>query len=246
MELDKVVGTGAQATVYCSGNYAIKLFKENCSKTEVFYEALINSIIENTGLNIPKTHEVLKIGNQMAIKMDYIKGVSLADSILKDLGKAEIYIENMVTLQLEMHSKKEFLPFSLKDKLKGKIQSNQCLEQIQKEKLLKLLNELPGGERLCHGDFHGHNILLSEEKYWIIDWIDSSYGCTDGDACRTYMIHCLYAPPLAEMYLNIYCEHAHREKNDILKWLPVIAAARLSENIPNEKEMIMSWINAHD
>lgn len=245
MELNKVVGTGAQATVYCSGKYAIKLFKENYDKTAIFYEALINSIVENTELPIPKTYEVLKIDNQMGIKMDYIKGISLIDSIFKDIDNTAVYLENMVKLQIEMHSKKISLPFSLKDKLKDKIQGNQDLGKTQKEKMLTLLKELPDGNELCHGDFHGYNILVCEGEYWIIDWVDSTYGCADGDACRTYMIYSIYAQDLAELYLTSYCKNTGKERDGILAWLPVVAAARLSENITNEEEMLISWINGN-
>lgn len=242
MELNKVIGTGAQATVYCSGNYAIKLFKENYNKTAIFYEALINSIIENTGLAMPKTYEVLNIGRQMAIKMDYIKGVSLIDCIIKDADNAAAYIEKMVKLQVQMHSKKVSLPFSLKDSLKDKIQGNEDLGITQKERLLMLLKELPDGDELCHGDFHGYNILVCDGEYWIIDWVDSTYGCSDGDACRTYMIYLMHAPELAEIYLMLYCKETRKEREKILAWLPVVAAARLNENIADEKEKIMSWI----
>jgi len=245
VELNKVVGTGAQATVYSSGKYAIKLFNENYNKTDVFYEALINSIIENTELPVPKTYEVLSIDNQMAIKMDYIKGKSLFDCILKDKNNIEVYFKQMVKLQIEMHSKKVYLPFSLKDKLKEKIQGNKNLSISQKEKVLTLLNNLPEGNELCHGDFHGYNILVCEGQYWIIDWIDSTYGCADGDVCRTYMIYSLYAPELAEIYLNLYCKETSKERERILAWLPVIATARLSENITNEEEKIMAWINGN-
>lgn len=106
MKLNNVVGTGAQATVYSCGKYAIKLFKEGYSKTSIFYEALINSMIENTELPVPKTYEVLSIDKQMAIKMDYIKGMSLIDYIVNDLDNTAVYIEKMVKLQVEMHSKK--------------------------------------------------------------------------------------------------------------------------------------------
>ncbi len=243
MKLNKVVGTGAQATVYCSGKYAIKLFKENYSKTAIFYEALINSIIENTELPVPKTYEVLNIGKQMALKMDYIEGISLIDCILKDRDNTETYLKKMVRLQVEMHSKKISLPFSLKDRLKNKIQGNKDLSVTKKEKMLTILNELPEGNELCHGDFHGYNILVCDGEYWIIDWVDSSYGCADGDACRTYMIYSLYAPELAEMYLTLYCKETGKEREKILAWLPVVATARLSENIANEEKKIMSWIN---
>jgi len=244
VELNKVIGTGAQATVYSCGKYAIKLFKENYNKTDVFYEALINSIIEKTQLHVPKTYEVLSIDNQMAIKMDYIKGDSLFDCIFKDKDNIEVYFNQMVKLQVEIHSKKVYLPFSLKDKLKDKIQGNKNLSITHKEKMLTLLKELPEGNELCHGDFHGYNIIVYEEEYWIIDWIDSTIGCADGDACRTYLLYSLYFPELAEMYLMLYCKETGKEKERILAWLPVLAAARLSENIGNEEDKLMAMINS--
>lgn len=151
----------------------------------------------------------------------------------------------MVKLQIEIHSKKITLPFSLKDKLKDKIQGNEDLDRIKKERLLTLLKRLPDGNELCHGDFHGYNILICKDEYWIIDWIYSSYGCADGDACRTYMILSIYAQELAELYLKLYCKNTGKEREKILVWLPVVAAARLSENNTNEKEKLMLWINGN-
>lgn len=244
MELNKVVGTGYYGTVYCSGKYAIKLFKESYSKTAIFYEAMITSIITNTELPVPKIYEVISIDKQMAIKMDYIKGVSLLDCIVKNEENTAVYFEKMVKLQVEMHSNKVSLPFSLKDRLKDKIQKNENLNILQKEKVITILKELPDGNELCHGDFHGNNILVSDGKYWIIDWVDSTFGCADGDACRTYMTYLLYAPEgLAEMYLMLYCKETGKEREQILAWLPVVAAARLSENIAHEDKKLMDWIN---
>lgn len=245
MKLDKVIGKGAQATVYGSGKYAIKVFNETCDKTGVFYEALVNSIIENIDLPVPKTYEVLNINNQMAIKMDYIKGMSLFDCIFKDEDNIMIYMESMVKLHRDIHSKKASVPFSLKGRLKNKIIDNKELSITAKEKILNILSGLPDGNELCHGDFHGYNIMVDNDKYWVIDWVDSTYGCADGDVCRTYMMYMLHAPEQGEIYLDLYCKEAGKEKDKILEWLPVIATARLSENINNEREKIMEWISSY-
>lgn len=245
MNLDKVIGKGAQATVYCSDQYAIKLFDETCDKTGVFYEALVSSIIENTDLPVPKIYEILNINNQMAIKMDYINGTSLFDCISKNPENTMVYMENMVKLHKEIHSKKATVPLSFKGRLKNKIEGNKDLSGIEKEKILTILNRLPDGNELCHGDFHGYNIMVEDEKYWIIDWVDSTYGCAEGDVCRTYMMYMLHVPELGEIYLDLYCKETRKEKDKILEWLPVIATARLSENIPNEKEKIMEWISGY-
>jgi tRNA A-37 threonylcarbamoyl transferase component Bud32 len=245
VELNEIIGTGARATVYRSGEYAIKLYNEGYDRTAVFYEALINSIVEGTKLHIPSVHEVLNINNQMALSMDYLKGISLMDCIINDMENATRYVDDMVKLQIDIHSRKVWLPFSLKDRLRRKIASNQDLRDEKKNVILESLDKLPDDNALCHGDFHGYNILSCHGQYWIIDWVDSTSGCADGDACRTYMIYLFYAPELADLYLKSYCKHSGKEKGQILMWLPVIAAARLSENIPKEKEKIMQLINVH-
>lgn len=245
MKLDKVIGKGAQATVYRSEQYAIKVFDESCDKTGVFYEALVNSIIENTDLPVPKNYEVLNINNQMAIKMDYIKGISLFECISKNPENIMVYMESMVKLHKKIHTKKATVPLSLKGRLRNKIVDNKELSVTAKEKILDILTRLPDGNELCHGDFHGYNIMVDDDKYWIIDWVDSTYGCAEGDVCRTYMMYMLHAPEQGEIYLDLYCKDTGTEKEKILEWLPVIATARLSENIPNEKEKIIEWISKY-
>lgn len=39
---------------------------------------------------------------------------------------------------------------------------------------------------------------------------------------------------LANLYLQLYCEKSGISQNEILIWAPIIAGARLSENVPSE------------
>jgi thiamine kinase-like enzyme len=242
MYLDTKIGEGAQADVYLYNNNAIKVFKENYNKAFVFYEAMITSFIENSGLPISKVHEVLNIDNKIAIKMDYIEGKNLNECLLSDINNAQNYIDIIVDLQIDIHSKNLKLPLSLKDKLKEKISGNTIIDNNKRKKLLEILNELPEEYSLCHGDFHGNNIINNCNGYYVIDWIDATNGCASADVCRTYMIYSFYSKELADMYLETYCTRSKRPQEDILAWLPVVAAARLSENNENEKQLILDWI----
>ncbi|WP_160679179.1 phosphotransferase [Clostridium sp. C8-1-8] len=242
MKLEKLIGTGAQAKVYLYEDYAIKVFESNYDKISVFYETLIASIIENTGLPVPKVYEVLNIDNQMAIRMDYLKGESLMQCLQNDVNNLQAYIEKMVQIQVSIHSRNIALPISLKGRLKEKIEANTKLSDSKKDKVLKLLKDLPDGNELCHGDFHGYNILLDGDKYSIIDWVDASVGCSDGDACRTYLLYKLHASELAEVYLNTYCRETGKDKEAIISWLPVLASARLTENAKEEEDKLMAMI----
>lgn len=242
MNLDIKIGEGAQADVYLYNNNAIKVFKENYNKAFVFYEAMITSFIENSGLPIAKVHEVLNIDSKFAIKMDYIEGNNLNECLLSDINNAKYYIDIMVDLQIDIHSKNLKLPLSLKDKLKDKIWGNEIIDSNKRKKLLEILNELPEENSLCHGDFHGNNIINNCNGYFVIDWIDATNGCPSADVCRTYMIYSFYSKELANMYLETYCTKSKKTTKEILDWLPVVAAARLSENNENEKQPILDWI----
>lgn len=242
MNLDIKIGNGAQANVYLYKNNAIKVFRQGYDKTFVFYEAMITSLIEKVGLPIAKVQEVININNKIALKMDYIEGVTLHECLLSDIDNASKYVDIMVDLQLEVHSKNIRVPLCLNNKLREKIKGNMSIKDSKKNKLLKILDRLPEGKSLCHGDFHGYNIIKHDDKYYIIDWIDATIGCANADVCRTYMLYLFHSSELSELYLETYCTRTGKSKKDILEWLPIIAAARLSEKNEEEKEKIYSLI----
>lgn len=242
VNLENKIGTGAQADVYLHENKAIKVFKQGYSKANIFYEAMVNSIIEETGLPIAKVYEVLNIEDKVAIRMEYIEGITLQECILADIDNIYKYIDTMVDLQMKIHSKNTYLPLGLKDKLRERISGNMSMDESKRSRLLKILDKLPEGNSLCHGDFHGYNIIKHGDEYYFIDWIDAAVGCADGDACRTYMLYLFHSPEMAEIYLKAYCAKAGKSREDILGWLPVVAAARLRENNEEEKEKILSII----
>lgn len=244
MEMKNKIGTGAQAEVFLSENFAIKLFRQGYDKAAVFYEAAITSLIEQTGLPIAKIREVININGHLAIKLDYISGKSLNDCMMGDQFNDLQYLELMVNIQLNIFSQKLKLPFSLKQMLKDKIERNLNIAEPVKKSLFLKLSSLPEGHQLCHGDFHGYNIIMQDNEPFIIDWVDATNGCSDGDVCRTYMLYSFYRPDIAEKYLDCYCAIEGKNKFDVLEWLPVVAAARLIDNNVNEKEKIFDWIKS--
>jgi len=239
----KRIGTGAQAKVYLCDGKAIKVFEEGYDKAVAFYEAAVTAQIEHTGLPIARVHEVFEYNGQIALKLDYIDGVSLNDCMLADLDNTWHYLDLMIELQILVHSKEAYLPVTQYGRLKKNISDNPHLSDDLQKRLLSRLDHLPMSKHLCHGDFHGANIIKSDEQYFIIDWIDAVTGHPDGDVCRTYMLYFFYVPEIAETYLDRYCTKVGKDRADILSWLPVVAAARLSEGNLKETEQIFTWIS---
>lgn len=243
--LDKLIGKGAQADVYAVDNKAIKVFKEQCSKTEVFYEALINSMVESLNLPVPKIYEVIQIENKMAIVMDLIEGTSMQQVILNDMNNLALYIDKIIDLQIKIHSINISVPGfpTMKDRLKQRISQSPILDNSQKENLQGLLNGFDFGTSLCHGDFHFMNLIKTDQNIVIIDWVDTTSGSPEADLCRTYLLYELHSPKgFADIYLDVYCKKTNKKRGDILKWLPIIAGARLTEKNESEKGQLLQLV----
>ena len=91
MKLDNVIVVSKNKVLYRDGDNCIKLFDEHYSKSDVLNEALNHSRIEETGLNIPKIHEVTLVDGRWAIILEYIEGKTLAQLMAENPEKAIMY-----------------------------------------------------------------------------------------------------------------------------------------------------------
>ena len=71
---DQIIAQRPTKTLYRDGDRVVKVFNEDYSKADVLNEALNQARVEETGLNIPKVHEVKKIDGRWAIITDYVEG----------------------------------------------------------------------------------------------------------------------------------------------------------------------------
>ena len=103
--------------IYTDGNSYYKIFNKNYKKTDVYLEAFITAMVENTGLNVPSIQEISIIDEQWYFKTDCIEGKTLYSMMLDDLDNAEKYLDKMVEIHTSIHKKRcDKLPFQ-KEKL---------------------------------------------------------------------------------------------------------------------------------
>ena len=112
------------------------------------------------------------------------------------------------------------------------------LDDGRRGALLARLAAMPDGDRLCHGDFHPYNILGSLGHETVIDWLNASRGVPAADACRTYVLLRTAAPHVASGYIDAYVQASGESRDAILDWLPLVAAARLAEGVPEMSELL--------
>lgn len=245
MDLGKPIASGNTAEIYLWNSMVVKLFRVNASPNEAVHEASKQTFAYENSLLVPKVFDVTKIGSRQAIMMEYIKGKTLGEILIaKELPFGEV-ISLSVEVQQSLHnvtihsSNLE----RMKEKLKRQIHAADQLEQWKKTELLQLLEEVAGGDKLCHGDFHLFNLIVANNRVFMIDWVDASVGDIHADVYRSYLLYSQYAEELAEKFLFYYCKASGLSRQDIFKWAPIIAAARLSEEVALEdKERLLSII----
>ncbi len=245
MKLEKLIAKGTNNEVYKSGDLAVKVFNKDYPKADVLSEALIIAKIEEVGLDVPHLKDVTNIDGKWSISMDLIEGKTLGQMMKDDSANVDKYVEQMVDIQMSIHSKKCNGLAKLKDKLYSRIDGLTTIDDTKKYELLTRLDSAPKHKKICHGDLNPLNIIISEKdnKAYVIDWNHATQGNASADVARTYLWLCIYHKDIAEKYIDLFCEKSNTDKTYVQRWLPVVAAARLTKNIAEEKELLSKWID---
>lgn len=247
MNLDRIIAVRNNKTVYRDGDLCMKVFDASYSKADVLSEALNQARVEETGLNIPKVHEVTLMDGKWTIVTDYIKGKTLSQLMLENPEKKDEYLEFFVNLQIEVQSKRCPLLTKLRDKMSRKI-SQTDFDATTRYELYTRLDDMPKHSKLCHGDFNPSNIIISDGGApYILDWSHATQGNGSADAARTYLLFWLSGDINgAEKYLDLFCSKSNTEKKYVQKWMPIVAASQTVKGNEKECEFLHSWVNVVD
>lgn len=121
--------------------------------------------------------------------------------------------------------------------------------------LLEAVGRLSVGDSLCHGDFHPGNVMMTEGGPVVIDWLDASRGNPLADVARTSLLlaeasegggvagHQAEAiEQYRQLYVEAYFEHTPERRAEYEQWLPIVAAARLTEGIADRQQWLVRYV----
>ena len=247
MKLETVIATSKNKIIYREGDACVKVFDELYSKADVLNEALNQARIEETGLNMPKIREVKLIDGKWAIVLDYIEGETLASLMEKNPDKKAEYIELLVDLQMQVHTKVSPLLTKLKDKMNRKISAT-SFDATTRYELHTRLESMPKHNKVCHGDFNPTNIIITPNGTpYIVDWAHATQGNASADVARTYLLFCLNGDEEgAKLYLDLFCKKSDTAKQYVQKWMPIVAASQSVKGHEHEAEFLASWVSVVD
>lgn len=243
MNLDRVIAVRTNKTVYRDGDKAVKVFDGSYSKADILNEALNQARVEETGLKVPKLLEVTVVNGKWAIVSEYITGKTMAQLMEENPSQKDAYLEQLVDLQMEVHTKRSPLLNKLSDKMSRKIDQT-GLDATTRYELHTRLDAMPKHKKVCHGDFNASNIIMAEDGPYILDWAHATQGNASADVARTYLLFWLSGDiDGAKKYLSLFCSKSDTARQYVEQWLPIVAASQSVKGKPQEREFLLSWVN---
>jgi uncharacterized protein (TIGR02172 family) len=256
--LGNPIALGRTAEVYAwKEGYVLKLFHEWFPSGEVEYEARIAGVVQEAGLPAPAAGEVVEIDGRYGLVYERVIGASMTEALVSRPWTVGQSARVLAELQAGMHRVEGVrdLP-SQHERLREKIRAAEKLSPDLREAVLKALEQLPQGNRLCHGDFHPGNVLMTGEGALVIDWIDATRGNPLADVARSTIILMgaaasdqisnpfmkAFARLFHAAYVRHYFSLCPGGEHEYRHWLPIVAAARLSENIPELERWLVAQL----
>ena len=258
LESAQLIARGRTAEVYAWGDrQVLKLYQTWCPPQWIENEARVAHAIVAAGIPTPAAGKIVEIEGRRGLVYERIYGRSLLDELNAHPWRLFQLARTLADLQAQVHNLQLADLPSYKKSLAGSIQRAEHLPPDLREKTLGLLETLPEGETVCHADFHPGNVLLTANGPIIIDWMTAMRGNPWADVARTSLILQIGARaagnqlnPLLRgaisLYHRTYLKRYRSLRPDpdhlLSRWLPVIAAARLDENIEPERQALLQLI----
>ena len=262
MELtsELLIGKGKTAKVFLMNNgRVLKLFNKGFWEPAIESEYEAMKCINELGINAPQCYEKMSINDQIGITYEHVDGTSMLENISRNILKLNFYARRMAFEHFMIHQNHtDKLPNQI-GRFEDQIKNTNELIGKYSDKLITKLKMIKSGNAVSHGDFHPDNILVENNNCIVIDWMNSYSGSPAGDVARTYlMLISPYIPDniprylifvlniikrnISKTYIDEYLRLSNIDKSEIINWIDIIAAARLIENIPNEKEWLINIV----
>lgn len=239
---------GRTADVYTWGaGKVLKLYHNWFEEDNIRLEARITRAVVAAGVPAPAAGEIVQVEGRRGLIFERAEGMAMVDVLVRQPWRVVSLARQMADLHSQMHLQNLTIAIpSQRQRLEDKIRQANALPDDLRQTILARLSHLPDGSRVCHGDFHPGNILwVPSGQAVIIDWIDATMGNPLADTARTTILLSgaasrqiqnplvrLLARLFHAVYLQRYFKWNPGSTAEYTRWLPVIAAARLSENIP--------------
>jgi uncharacterized protein (TIGR02172 family) len=259
-DLQKPIAVGRTAEIFpMEDGRVLKLFFPTIPQAWIDKEVDTGRYIQDAGLPVPKVYERMKVNDREGVVYERIDGPSLLNELAMKPWNVTGYARLLARLHARVHDVSA--PSTLETQrewARGGIPETDKLPKELQQNVLRLLDSMPAGNQLCHGDFHPGNIIVTPRGPVIIDWMTASKGSASGDVARAAIIlEAAQAPEGTPMrwllewvrklflatYLKTYFQLRPAEKDSFPAWRTIMAANFFVDvSLPEEGASLMEIV----
>lgn len=261
------IAVGRTAEIYGWGDGRVmKLYRDGSSREYVAREAHVSRLVHAAGLPAPAVFDskeqdgLFEVGGRLGILYQRIDGSTMLRELTGRPWMVVAYAKALAALHAQVHAADGTGLPDLRLRIEQAIErAEEWLTPEILEAARRTLASLPAESRVCHGDFHPDNVLLTEEGPIIVDWGPASCGHPAADVAWTYLLFTLAGSPpgsprpvrlavlllrrlALRIYVGTYEALTGRGWGDIGRWLGVVAVLRLCDRIPEERRALVRLI----
>jgi aminoglycoside phosphotransferase (APT) family kinase protein len=258
----EVVARGTRSTIHAYGRGSVVKVPEPATpETWIHFEAEYAEAARISGAPVPRLIGIERVANRAASVWERVYGTSLWQHIVDAPGRSAEFGALLADVHEALFQlvPPATLP-SQRDRLTTKIRLAAATIDPSHAAALELLPAAHGPARLCHGDLHPSNIILSAQGPMIVGWFDASRGDPVADVARSWLILLAEgadAPPhlpgadratleaLTAAYLSRMREHRDVDQDLLARWEAVNAVARMAEGVRRDV-LIGVWTGFQD
>jgi Ser/Thr protein kinase RdoA (MazF antagonist) len=253
---DQPIAQGRTADIYAwEDGQILKLYHAWVRPEGIKHEARVGRSMQTSGLPTPRVGEIVQVGGRHGLLYERLYGPSMLEMLLRKPWRRFDYAQRLAALHVRVHTHPVTVDLPRqRRRLDERIRQADALPAHGRTALLSALAALPDGDQICHGDFHPANILLTTQGDVVIDWNDATLGNPLADVARfsVLALGAVATPQIPSRRIKRVVRHFHDAslrryfqlrpggEDEYRRWLPIMAAARLSEGIPE----LTDWLVA--
>jgi len=255
----KKIAEGREAEIFAWEDGAVlKLYRR--VDHQPHNESASMAAAKAAGGPVPAVRGITTVDGRPGLIMDRVDGIDMLTQLSKKpwtvLGAGGVLGRAHAALHATV-APSELAP--LRERLLAPIERSSHVPEHLREVGRRALATLPDGDRLCHGDFHPGNIILSARGAIVIDWPNSVRGDPVADVARTIvMIEGGQLPPgssavlktldkigrriILRSYVAAYRRARPFDDALLTRWALPVAIHRLQDGIDGEREWLLARI----
>jgi Ser/Thr protein kinase RdoA (MazF antagonist) len=251
----KKIAEGREAEIFAwESGKVLRLMRDFPEARErVEWQAYAMEAARAAGVRVPAVYGPTTVLGRHGLIIDRVDGPDM----LTMLGTRPWLVYSVGTVsgrvQAQLHEVRA--PDGLRELRPALTQTIESSDQVPRDLAgfaLSVLEDLPDGDRLCHGDFHPGNIIDTGRERVLIDWSNAVRADPGADMARTDVLVRLAEPPpgtpllvrvlarvarrvLLSAYHREYRRHRAVDEALVRRWQVPVATHRLTECLESER-----------